>query len=86
MNDICQSLFTLLAPSTKVDEVEEYKNSGNLQQPLVSITGLWPFSLCKKDYKVEEYKNSGYSEAFNGLFWPFWLFVSKLKRFKNMTI
>jgi hypothetical protein len=54
MNDICQSLLALSAPSTKVDDVEEYKNSGNLQQPLVSITGLWPFSLCKKVYEVED--------------------------------
>ncbi len=72
MNELCQSLLALLASSTKVDELEEYKNSGKLRQPLVALR---PFPLCKKDYKVEEYKNSGYSEAFNGLCWPFWLFV-----------
>ncbi len=51
MNDLCQSLLALLAPSTKVDEVEEYNNSGKLRQPLVA---LWPFPLCKKVYEVED--------------------------------
>jgi hypothetical protein len=56
MNDLCQPLLAFRAPSTKVDELEEYKNSGKLRQPLVA---LWPFPLCKKVSKIEEYNNSG---------------------------